>query len=160
MFSIWVLLEAGLTDYQNFFPSCLGPIRIHFHGIWSQDNFQWRSSQLIFFFLNKCIYLFFYFWLRWVFVATRGLSLVAVSGDYSSLRCAGFSLWWLLLLRSTGSRCMDFSSCGARASGPVTRRLQSAGSAAVAHGRSCSSVCGIFPDQGSNLRPLHWQAYS
>ena len=34
----------------------------------------------------------------------RGLSLVAVSGGYSSLRCAGFSLWWLLLLRSTGSR--------------------------------------------------------
>lgn len=31
-------LEAGLTDYQNFFPSSLGHIRIHFHGIWSQDN--------------------------------------------------------------------------------------------------------------------------
>ena len=42
----------------------------------------------------------FYFWLRWVFVAARGLSLVAASGDYSSLRCTGFSLQWLLLLRS------------------------------------------------------------
>ena len=41
---------------------------------------------------------------HWVFVAARGLSLVAVSGGYSSLRCAGFSLGWLLLLRSTGSR--------------------------------------------------------
>ena len=30
----------------------------------------------------------------------------------------------------------------------------------VAHGRSCSSVCGIFPDQGSNLCLLHWQAVS
>ena len=45
----------------------------------------------------------------------RGLSLVAVSGRYSSLRCAGFSLQWLLLLRSTGSMCEGFSSCGSRA---------------------------------------------
>ena len=44
-----------------------------------------------------------YFWLCWVFVAARGLSLVAASGGYSPLRCAGFSLRWLLLLRSTGS---------------------------------------------------------
>ena len=62
-------------------------------------------------FLYKFIY-FIYFWLRWVFVAARGLSLVAVSGGYSSLRCAGFSLRWLLLLRSTGSRRAGFSSCG------------------------------------------------
>ena len=48
------------------------------------------------------IHLFIYFWLRWVFVAARGLSLVRRAGGYSSLRCAGFSLWWLLLLRSTG----------------------------------------------------------
>ena len=53
----------------------------------------------LFFFL-----IFIYFWLHWVFFAARGLSLVAVSGGYSSLRCSGFSLRWLLLLRSTGSR--------------------------------------------------------
>ena len=52
-----------------------------------------------------------YFWLRWVFVAECGLSLVAVSGGYSSLWCVAFSLQWLLLLRSTGSRCAGFSSC-------------------------------------------------
>ena len=56
----------------------------------------WAKSYLF-------IYLFIY-WLHWVFVAVRGLSLVAVSGGYSLLRCAGFSLRWLLLLRSTGSR--------------------------------------------------------
>ena len=67
---------------------------------------------LYFYFFNKFIYfLFIYFWLRWVFVAVRGLSLVAASGAYSSLRCAGFSLRWLLLLRSTGSRCAGFSGC-------------------------------------------------
>ena len=58
---------------------------------------------------------FIYIWLRWVFVAARGLSLVAVSGGYSSLRCTGFSLRWLLLLQSTGSRRTGFSSCGTRA---------------------------------------------
>ena len=97
------------------------------------------------------IYLFIYicyFRLRWVFVAVRGLSLVVAIGDYSLLWCAGFSLRWLLLLRSTGSRCVGFSSCGARAS------------VVVAHGLSCSAVCGIFLDQGSNPCPLHWQADS
>ena len=31
------------------------------------------------------------------------------------------------------------------------------GSAVAAHGASCSASCGIFLDQGSNPRPLHWQ---
>ena len=57
---------------------------------------------------NECLF----FWLRWVFVAARGLSLVVVSRSYSSLWCAGFSLWWLLLLRSMGSRHVGFGSCG------------------------------------------------
>ena len=62
----------------------------------------WDSSLgvILFFFFNLLIY----FCLHWVFMATQGLSLVAVSGGYSSLRCAGFSLWWLLLLGSTGSK--------------------------------------------------------
>ena len=50
------------------------------------------------------IYFFIYFWLCWVFIAAHGLSLVAVSGDYSSLCYTGFSSWWLLLLGSTGPR--------------------------------------------------------
>ena len=45
---------------------------------------------LIFFF--NLFYLFIYFWLRWVFVAARGLSLVGASRGYSSLWCVGFSL--------------------------------------------------------------------
>ena len=67
--------------------------------------------------------LFFYFWLLWAFVAAHGLSLVGVSGGYSSLRCASFLLRWLLLLRSMGSRRVGFSSCGARASVVVAHRL-------------------------------------
>ena len=30
----------------------------------------------------------------------------------------------------------------------------------MAHGLSCLSACGIFPDHGKNPRPLHWQADS
>ena len=70
----------------------------------------------------------------------RGLSLVAASGGHSSSRCAGLSLLQPLPLRSTGSR--------------------PAGSVIVAHGPSCSAACGIFPDQGLNPCPLHWQADS
>ena len=36
-------------------------------------------------------------------------------GGYSSLLCVGFSLRWLLLLQSTGSRRTGFSSCGRQA---------------------------------------------
>ena len=41
---------------------------------------------------------------------SAGFSLVVGSRDFSSLQCAGFSLWWLLLLQSTGSRHVGFSS--------------------------------------------------
>ena len=72
------------------------------------------------------IYLF-YFWLHCVFVAVHGLSLVAASGGYSSLWYVGFSLWWLLLLLSTGSRHAGFSSCGM-----CVQQLRLAGSRAEA----------------------------
>ena len=49
------------------------------------------TESCFFFFLNKFI-LFVYFWLHWVFVAACGLSVVAASGGYSLLQCAGFSL--------------------------------------------------------------------
>ena len=31
---------------------------------------------------------------------------------------------------------------------------------AAVHGLSCPAECGVFPDQGSNLSLLHWQAGS
>ena len=89
-------------------------------------------SDLFNFFFFFFINLFIYFWLCWVFVSVRGLSLVAASG--------GLSLSRPLPLRGTGSR--------------------RAGSVVVAQGLSCSAACGIFPDQGSNPCPLHWQADS
>ena len=94
-----------------------------------------------FFFLKLLLFIYlFIFWLCWVFVSVRGPSLAAASGGHSSSRCVGPSPSWPLLLRSTGS--------------------SRAGSVVVAHRPSCSAACGIFPDQGSNPCPLHWQADS
>ena len=70
------------------------------------------QQRLIFFFFLTSFFFLIYFWLRWVFLVVRGLSLVVACGGYSSLRCAAFSLRWFLLLRSTGSRRAGFSSCG------------------------------------------------
>ena len=70
-----------------------------------------------------------------------GLSLVVVSGHCPALQYPGFSC------------------CRAQA-------LDSWASVAAAHGLSrdvglgCPMACGIFPDQGSNRCPLHWQADS
>ena len=97
------------------------------------------SHGFFFFFFLKGT-LFIYLFILAVFVSVGGLSLVAASGGHSSSRCAGISLSQPLLLWSTGSR--------------------RAGSVVVAHGPSCSAARGIFPDQGSNLCPLHWQADS
>ena len=75
----------------------------------------------------------------------------------SSLLRAGFL--WLRQVGATlscgvqASHCSGFSYCGARALG--TRA-----SVVVARGLSCSVACGIFPGQGSNLCPLHWQGDS
>ena len=104
-----------------------------------QGSFLFLTS---FFFFFNFIYLFIYiyFWPCWVFVSVQGPSLVVASGGHSSSRCVGLSLSRPLLLRSTGSR--------------------RAGSVVVAHGPSCSAAYGIFPDQGSNPCPLHWQADS
>ena len=66
---------------------------------------------------------FIYFCLSWVFVAARRLSLVVVSRGYSSLWCTGFSLRWLLLLWTMGSRRAGFSSCDTQASVVVARGL-------------------------------------
>ena len=65
--------------------------------------------------LKTSILSFFFFWLRWVFTATHGLSLAVENGGYSSLQCAGFSLRWLLLLQNRGSRHAGFSICSTRA---------------------------------------------
>ena len=69
----------------------------------------YRSVALCAILINLFIYL---FMAVLVFAAVCRLSLVAVSGGYSSLWCVGFSLQWLPLLRSMGSSHAAVSSCG------------------------------------------------
>ena len=102
-----------------------------------------RIFFLIFFFVFNYFILFIYFWLHWVFAAARGLSLVAARGGYSSLQCAGFSLRWLLLW-STGSRRMGFSSCGSRA---LVHRLSSCGA-------RIQLLHGMWDLPGPGLKPM------
>ena len=93
---------------------------------------------LVLFLTFKKFYLPTYFWLYSVFIAARGLSLLAVS--------RGFSLVVMLrLLTAAASLVAEHGLQGTQAS------------VVVAHGLSCSAACGIFPGQGSNSCPLHWQ---
>ena len=52
----------------------------------------------------------------------KGFSLVVVSG--ASLRCEGFSLLWLLLLQSTGSRALIAAAYGFHSGGSPGSRAQ------------------------------------
>ena len=70
-------------------------------------------QQGLFFFFCNLFYLFI-FGCVGSLLLRAGFSLVVASGGYSSLH-TGFSLRWLLLLRSTGSRRAGFSSCGMQA---------------------------------------------
>ena len=107
-------------------------------------------------FFAMCHFLFYYFILFYFYLFFFNyLFIYGCVG--SSFQCEGF-----LQLRQAGATLHR----GARAShhrGPPP--LQStgsrrAGSVVVAHGPSRSTACGIFPDQGSNPCPLHWQADS
>ena len=60
-------------------------------------------SFFFFKFIYLCMYVCMYGYIGSLLLCA-GFSLVAASGGCSSLWCAGFSLRWLLLLRSTGSR--------------------------------------------------------
>ena len=108
------------------------------------DFFFFKVSSFFFLIVIFLIYLLLIYYLFFGCVGSsflcEGLLQLAASGGHSSSRCAGLPPSRPLLLRSTGSR--------------------RAGSVVVAHGPGCSAACGIFPDQGSNPCPLHWQAAS
>ena len=67
--------------------------------------------------------------------------------------CVRFSLQWLLLMQSSGSRVLRLQQLqilGSRAQAQIV----------VAHGLSCPTACGILADEGSNPCRPHWQADS
>ena len=90
------------------------------------------------------MYLCTYFCLSWVSTAAHTFSLIVASRG-----CSLAVLLWLLTAAA---------SVVAEPGLYVhwLRELQHSGSAVVAHRLSCSMACAIFPDQESNLRPLHW----
>ena len=78
-------------------------------------------------------------------------------------------------MAALGLRCGEraFSGCGewgyslavfsglySAAAPLVEHKVWNPGSVVVAQRLSCSAARGIFPDQGSNLCPLHWQVDS
>ena len=90
------------------------------------------------------------------------LAAAAAAAARSSLLCGlsvvsvlGLLIWWLLSKRGTGTGCTFsvFAACG-------FGRACAKASVVGAQGLSCSEACRIFPDQGSNLWPLHWQVDS
>ena len=81
-------------------------------------------------------YVLFFFLAVLGFIASHGLSLFAVRGGFFSLRCTGFSFWWLLLLRST-------APLGAWASVLAARGLSSCGTWALEHVGFSIAACGL-----------------
>ena len=69
-----------------------------------RHNYMLSTEAYFILFFKILFYLFIYlfYWLCWVFVAARRLSLVEASRGYSLLWCMGFSLWWLLFVAEHG----------------------------------------------------------
>ena len=63
------------------------------------------------FHLKKKTHLFIYFWLRWVFVAAHGLSLVVASGGLLLLQSTGSRRTGLVALRHVGSSQTRAQTC-------------------------------------------------
>ena len=82
-----IVLDRGLNLCRTCVP-CIG----------RQILSHWTTREVL-----ASIFLFIYFWLRWVLVAACRLSLAVASGSYFSLRGRGFSWRWFILW-GTGSR--------------------------------------------------------
>ena len=81
------------------------------------------------------------YWLHWVFAAVNRLSLVVASRGYSLAEVRGFLIVMASLVAEHGLWGTGFSSWGT-------------------HGLSYLVACVIFPEEGLNLCPLHWQVDS
>ena len=115
---LWLFMLSSQTEPAEACRRDIGLSRIlrNLHCFCLLDYTSW-----VYLFINKFTYL---------FSAALGLRCCAWAFSSCGERgllfvwCVGFSLRWLLLLRSTGSRRMGFSSCGSWA---LERRLSSCG---------------------------------
>ena len=144
-----------------FFPSCFFSLPFYSHPKIAARSLQRLCFSRVFFFFNKFIYLFIC-----LFMAALGLHCCAWAFSSWGERGLLFVVVRRLLtvVASLVAECR-LQACGLQQlwhvrSVVVACGLQSSGSVVVGHGLSCSAACWIFPDQGSNLCPLHWQADS
>ena len=128
--SVFRIKESNVKAHCCCFQAFIKTVLSHFKAFTKP----WSCCRQYFFFFFRLVYsyslfffliLFIYFWLRWVFVAARGLSLVAAS---RATLCCGVR----------ASHCGGFSCCGARTLGArasvvVAHRLSSCGSWALEH---------------------------
>ena len=117
--------------------------------------------------IHFCVYFLFFFlmYLFYLFLAVLGLHCCVQA--FSS--CGEWGLLFVVvckllvvasLVAEHGLQVHGLQQLQHAGSVVVACGLQSAGSVVVAHRFSFSVACGIFPDQGSNPCPLHWQADS
>ena len=105
-----------------------------------------------FFFFNFKFFIFINLFILFYYLFLAALGLRCCARAFSScgeqgllfIAVPGFSLWWLLLLRSTGSRRVGFSSCGSQALG---HRLSNCGKRAYL-------LCGMWDLPGPGLKPV------
>ena len=114
---------------------------------------QWKS-QALFFFLFLFIYLPIYLSIYILFLAVLGLRCCAQA--FSS--CGERGLLFVAVCRLLIEVASLAAEHGLQACG--LQQLWHVGSVVVVCWLSCSVACGIFPDQGWNPSPLHWQADS
>ena len=98
IFWFWALWNFSLKDCIGFFPLNNFNELINFWLCWTE--------------------------LCWVFTAVKAFLQLWWVGATLWLQCSGFSLWWFLLLRSTGFRVCGLRSCSLRA---LEHRLSSCG---------------------------------
>ena len=128
---IWLLFQ-----FVDGFP-CLAKL----FGLMQSHPLVWVFFFFFFWLLLPLLFYFYsIFWLLWVFVAAHGFS--------SSCSEQGL----LSVCGAQASPCGGFSCSGAKV-------LGRAGFSSCVHRLSCTTACGIFPDQELNPCPLHSKTF-
>ena len=113
-----------------------------------------NKASLYHFLISLKIFCPFSFRLYWAFILCVGF--LYLRWVEAALRCSAHRSHSLVAEVRPSVRGLQACTRGPTGWGPRARRL----SVGAALGLSRSAACGILPDRGSNLCPLHWQADS